>query len=571
MTRQQIRAFGQTIGIAMPDADYLCAAERAFAGATMDEFFARHAVPAPGQVLLAGAGAGALPIGLARTWPSARILAFESHPALFAALCLNVAAEGLGSRIELRQGVPAGEGALALIRSRDAPDFVDLVDAAAIEHWMDPLPLAESPLPEGFAPDLILGGAPALLPRLAAIAAAFPAAGLVARARAVPPPALRCALEARAGPVLIAVEGAGRLAAPALRGPGGARLDVVVIVHGVEAFVVECVDSLLADRNPDIRVLAVDDGSRDASVARLRAAFGPDRPGFAILSKPRGGAASARNFGRRAGSSGHVAFVDGDDVVEPGFFSRLLDAAELTGLDVVQGPFELLHADRREPSEEAALLAGRPRGREGGAPSFRLAAAEAMPGQPAIWRRVYRRDFLDRHRIWFPEHVLAFDDQLFHLRTLAATDELLMLDGAAYLWRQRPGQDVRRQDGRHFHSLGMFRTALCEAMRDGWPDLAPLLAAMVKSITWSAQRIGEPLRPAYVRGAAELLAAFAKALGPAFPAAGLRELWDGDVREAFESLSRRWAGLPSGAGWAWLAGPTIDPALVRLAGPRTLI
>ncbi|RMH46978.1 MAG: glycosyltransferase [Alphaproteobacteria bacterium] len=544
MIRARFDLLGQSLDLWTPDADYLIAAERAFAAgpltALMTGMFAAGR-PAPGRALCLGAGCGAVPIALALALPGLQVEAVEHHPGLFDALMRNVEEAGLGARIAVRHGIAEAAPRPQLIRSRDAPDFIDLAPAGALEGWMEPL---DCPVVTPAPADLVTAAHPLLRP--AARAAQRPGAALAARANA---------LDRRRGAVALDLGPAG-CSAPMIGHDPGPLLEVVVPVHGVERFVVDCIASLREGMPPEMRVTVVDDGSPDRSVERLRAAFGPDDARLRILSKPNGGCASARNFGIGSSRAPFLGFVDGDDAVEPGFFARLLDAALLTGAPMVQAPFRLLHGDRVEESYEAASFADIPRDRAG---RFTVPAAALITGQPAIWRRIYRRGFLDAHGIRFPEHVRAFDDQFFQIACLGRIEAMPMIDGPAYLYRQHPGQDVRQADRRHFHSLETFRDVLVLALREGWETLPELVTAMVHTLNWSGGLLPPPLLGRYAEGAGRLLAWSEKALGAAFPAATWRQLTCAPVRAAWEMQRARLARVPDAAGLAWLEAAALHP------------
>ena len=52
--------------------------------------------------------------------------------------------------------------------------------------------------------------------------------------------------------------------------PGTPGLSVIVAAHNEEATIVECIRSVLAQRYPELELLVVEDGSTDATFARLR-------------------------------------------------------------------------------------------------------------------------------------------------------------------------------------------------------------------------------------------------------------------------------------------------------------
>ena len=88
-------------------------------------------------------------------------------------------------------------------------------------------------------------------------------------------------------------------------------VSVIVPVHDVEHHVTACLRSLRKQSVADFEVIVVDDGSRDASLARARAAMADD-PRFRLISRPHAGLSAARNAGLAAARGTFIGFVDGD-------------------------------------------------------------------------------------------------------------------------------------------------------------------------------------------------------------------------------------------------------------------
>ncbi len=103
------------------------------------------------------------------------------------------------------------------------------------------------------------------------------------------------------------------------------EVSVVVPCYNAEPFVLAALRSVLAQGEPDLEVIVVDDGSRDGSVAAIRASQLP----VTIVEQANAGVAAARNAGIARARGRWVAFIDADDIWLPGKLAaqRLLLAA----------------------------------------------------------------------------------------------------------------------------------------------------------------------------------------------------------------------------------------------------
>lgn len=301
------------------------------------------------------------------------------------------------------------------------------------------------------------------------------------------------------------------------RRPG---LDIVVAMYNAAAFIEECVDSLLRDGNRDIRVLVVDDGSTDGSGDLVDRLYG-DHPRVILLKKANGGCASARNFGRQKSNASHIAFIDADDKVDEGMFTSLLEVARYTGAFVTEGEFTFLDMDDHgretlRPSYEAAIY-DKPGDHKLGPYDYTWTSGHTICiGQPTIWRRVHRRDFLDRKNIWFPEHVRAFDDQIFQYLVGEYCGSLAHVRGYSYLYRQHPSQDIKQGDERHFYSFNMYRQMIIRSLDENWSNTAPLLKSLLNTLHWSYSGLRSDLKETYAQAAAKFLAIVSKTYGHTF-------------------------------------------------------
>lgn len=102
------------------------------------------------------------------------------------------------------------------------------------------------------------------------------------------------------------------------------RISCLLPVYNGEAFLVEAVDSILAQTYRDFELVVVDDGSRDATPDILRA-FAEKDDRVRVVRRENGGIVAALNTGLSASRGEYVARMDADDVSLPGRFQFQLD------------------------------------------------------------------------------------------------------------------------------------------------------------------------------------------------------------------------------------------------------
>jgi glycosyltransferase involved in cell wall biosynthesis len=121
------------------------------------------------------------------------------------------------------------------------------------------------------------------------------------------------------------------------------RVSVLLPVRDEEPFLAECLDSLSAQTLADIEVIAVDDGSTDATPEILERHARADSR-FRVLRQEPAGMVAASERARAEARAPLVARMDADDVALPERFELQAAAIEEEGLAAVGGRVEYFPA-----------------------------------------------------------------------------------------------------------------------------------------------------------------------------------------------------------------------------------
>ena len=100
------------------------------------------------------------------------------------------------------------------------------------------------------------------------------------------------------------------------------QISVVVPVFKAEAFLSECVTSILAQTYTDFELLLVDDGSPDRC-PELCEELAANDPRIRVFHQSNQGQSAARNHALRHASGEWVCFVDSDDAIHPQMLESL--------------------------------------------------------------------------------------------------------------------------------------------------------------------------------------------------------------------------------------------------------
>lgn len=110
-------------------------------------------------------------------------------------------------------------------------------------------------------------------------------------------------------------------------------VSIIVPVYNVEPYLRKCLDSLVCQTYPEIEIIAVDDGSSDAS-SEICDEYASRYHNIKVIHQDNGGLSVARNVGMDHASGQYYGFVDSDDYVSPLFIQKLVRAAQESGADI---------------------------------------------------------------------------------------------------------------------------------------------------------------------------------------------------------------------------------------------
>ena len=122
------------------------------------------------------------------------------------------------------------------------------------------------------------------------------------------------------------------------------KISVIIPVYNVEAYLEQCLQSVLKQTLADIEVICVDDGSRDGSRAILERVASDDDRIKLCFHESNKSLFMARKTGVAAACGEYFLFLDSDDYLEP-------EACEVLYNKITTEAVDILHFSSRVDSD----------------------------------------------------------------------------------------------------------------------------------------------------------------------------------------------------------------------------
>lgn len=288
------------------------------------------------------------------------------------------------------------------------------------------------------------------------------------------------------------------------------KITVIVPVYKAQAWLAECVDSILAQSFTDFQCILVDDGSPDNS-GTLCDEYAARDGRIAVIHQKNAGVSAARNAGIAAARGTYITFCDADDTLSPAAFGLALAAQAAHPADAI--------CWRMTRSE--TQLAQRLSGDETiyTAPQHR-AYVTTVDGH-GVWNKLFWAAVIRQGNLRFDTALAKAEDYAFNgayfAQFFAQSPNacIRQLDDALYFYRENAAsvthqKKQRNKNGRvqynpadypcYAQALRQEYAALSTAM-NGWQgvpyaDLAPQLRSFIRRFAfavWLAKQRGEAL------------------------------------------------------------------------------
>ncbi|MGI5394611.1 bifunctional glycosyltransferase/CDP-glycerol:glycerophosphate glycerophosphotransferase [Streptomyces sp. CA-251251] len=280
------------------------------------------------------------------------------------------------------------------------------------------------------------------------------------------------------------------------------RFSVIVPAYQVQAYLHECLESVLSQSYPDLEVIAVDDCSPDACGA-IADEFAARDPRVRVVHLPENqGLGPARNAGMERATGDYLVFLDGDDTLTPDALRAIADRIKETGEpDVLVYDYARTHWSGEAVRNQAAAHLT-----ERGPAPFRLSDRPGLLKLLMVaWNKAVRREFAEREGFTFPPGY--YEDTPWTYPVLLTAESLATLDRVCVHYRQRRrGSILGTPSERHLDVFAQYDRVFAflesHPERTRWrPVLYRRMADHLTTVFTRPDRLPRSLRAEFLRRA----------------------------------------------------------------------
>ena len=210
------------------------------------------------------------------------------------------------------------------------------------------------------------------------------------------------------------------------------KVSIIIPVYNVEKYLRQCLDSVINQTLKDIEIICVDDGSPDNCGAIIDEYAQKDSRIVAI-HKENGGYASAINKGLNIAKAEYIGIVESDDWIAPRMYELLYNKAIEANSDIVKGAIYYVEDSQNDVKKISQFVLNICDKNE----SFTLKECpEIIAYFASIWSAIYKKSFLDKHKIKMLEDIRPYEDIPFMAEAYSHANKITLIKTPIYYYRK---------------------------------------------------------------------------------------------------------------------------------------
>lgn len=226
------------------------------------------------------------------------------------------------------------------------------------------------------------------------------------------------------------------------------KVSVVVPIYGVEKYLNQCVDSILAQTLKDIEIILVDDGSKDKCPQIVDEYAKKDKRVVAV-HQPNGGYGKAVNHGIALAKGEYIGIIESDDWIEKDMYEKLYNNAKENNTDITKTGFYIYNSYNNGNLRNIEWKAKFQDLMDAPETVFNISSyPELLCFHASIWSSIYKADFIKGQKV-IESKSSSYQDFPFMCEAYARAKRISVVHDYLVHYRMEEGQNsstIRRDE-----------------------------------------------------------------------------------------------------------------------------
>ena len=221
------------------------------------------------------------------------------------------------------------------------------------------------------------------------------------------------------------------------------KISVVIPIYKVEAYLRQCLESIINQTYKNLEIILVDDGSPD-NCGAICDEYAKNDNRIRVIHKKNGGLSAARNDALKLVTGKWISFVDSDDYCELDLYEKIVTRAVENNVDIaLYGIYRgsvneeiPIHSFSKEfVTDDKAFISELQKSALNGNYTP-LSTSRWCQGYP--WDKLFRASLILDNHLEFSTNIKANEDVVFNIHAFQYAKKIMYIDSLLYHFRFNP-------------------------------------------------------------------------------------------------------------------------------------
>lgn len=229
-------------------------------------------------------------------------------------------------------------------------------------------------------------------------------------------------------------------------------LSLIVPMYNSSKYINQLFDSVLEGIEQDMELILIDDGSVDDTYEKSKI-FAADKKNVHIVKNNNHGVSYSRNYGLKSAKGTYVMFLDSDDLLEKGWYGIVEKAVQSSNYSDIIIFSKFINDMNPKLEDVIQSIIG-------------CTNEKVCNYLTSVCSKLYKKDFLRQHNIFFDEHIINGEDALFNINAFISSSCYYFVEDTFYLYRTNLSSATHRYDEKFLYSNEKFLISLYDSLFD---------------------------------------------------------------------------------------------------------